>query len=532
MTLEKLISRADEQTLQELLGRDALCLIQLLNRNDEIATRVRNILIQLYTLEGLLLIKEKRSLLFDLLRQKELEVLCKVLSVEFDENSYERLKRMNFRRGADKEKALFEYFELKVPEVEEKIEEPQTEIIPGEYTLFKHQRVAARNIIKKLAIQPRRVLLHMPTGSGKTRTAMHVIASHLIDKEQSIVIWLAYSEELCEQAVGEFKKAWASLGNRDVEIHRFWGKYDLDLNNIKDGVLIAGLSKMYSAIRKKISISSNLASKCSLVIVDEAHQAIAETYRLVLDALFHYNHDTGLLGLTATPGRTTLDMTQDAELSDFFSRNKVTLEVEGYHSPIDYLVKEQYLAKTEYRTIDYEGQDDFREFNIEEKFEIPAEVLTRLAKDDLRNLKILSSIESLTKKHKRILVFAINVKHAEVLAAVLRGRGLVASSIVADTPREERKRIIEDFKNKSPEVKILCNYGVLTTGFDAPQTSAAIITRPTKSLVLFSQMVGRVTRGVKAQGNKKAEVVTVVDMSLPGFKNMVEAFNNWEDVWQ
>ena len=91
--------------------------------------------------------------------------------------------------------------------------------------------------------------------------------------------------------------------------------------------------------------------------------------------------------------------------------------------------------------------------------------------------------------------------------------------------------IIAAFKAASDEPRVIVNYGVLTTGFDAPQTSAAVIARPTKSLVLFSQMVGRATRGERAGGNKRAEVATVVDTRLPGFCNMADAFDNWEDVW-
>ena len=75
------------------------------------------------------------------------------------------------------------------------------------------------------------------------------------------------------------------------------------------------------------------------------------------------------------------------------------------------------------------------------------------------------------------------------------------------------------------------NFGVLTTGFDAPAASAALIARPTKSLVLYSQMVGRVIRGPKAGGTDRCEVVTVVDTTLPGFGDVAEAFTNWEDVW-
>jgi len=78
---------------------------------------------------------------------------------------------------------------------------------------------------------------------------------------------------------------------------------------------------------------------------------------------------------------------------------------------------------------------------------------------------------------------------------------------------------------------VLFNYDVLTTGFDAPKTSAAIIARPTKSLVLYSQMVGRVIRGEQVEGTSEAEIWTVVDQQLPGFRSLSEAFWNWEDVW-
>jgi len=88
------------------------------------------------------------------------------------------------------------------------------------------------------------------------------------------------------------------------------------------------------------------------------------------------------------------------------------------------------------------------------------------------------------------------------------------------------------FKQSGGEPMVLCNYGVLTTGFDAPLTSAAIIARPTKSLVLYSQMVGRVIRGPRVGGTPRAEIWTVIDTSLPGFDSLTGAFNNWEDVWR
>ena len=96
----------------------------------------------------------------------------------------------------------------------------------------------------------------------------------------------------------------------------------------------------------------------------------------------------------------------------------------------------------------------------------------------------------------------------------------------------ERARLIAPGKDDTPEPQLLCNYGVLTTGFDAPRTSAALIARPTKSLVLYSQMVGRVIRGPRVGGNPAAEIVTVLDHNLPGFGSVAQAFTNWEDVWK
>ena len=72
----------------------------------------------------------------------------------------------------------------------------------------------------------------------------------------------------------------------------------------------------------------------------------------------------------------------------------------------------------------------------------------------------------------------------------------------------------------------------MTTGFDAPETSCAVIARPTDSLVLYSQMVGRAIRGPKSGGNLEAEIVTVIDGSLKGFGEVADAFMNWEDIWE
>ncbi len=534
MRFDDLLSRADDKTLQSLLGSAAVRLIRLLDPSLATPTRLREILLSLHSRESLLLSKNSRLCLFELLRPQEAKILALILDAPNHQDIYQSLKKVKIRRGSDRERALFDFFELSVPEIEVAIEAASVELTTPKYPLFAHQRRAAQQVKQYLTQDPRRVLLHLPTGAGKTRTAMNVIADHLRSHEPTIVIWLAYSEELCEQAVAEFKRAWEYLGDRQLVVYRFWGTHEINLEQVRDGIVVAGLSKVYNAVRRSIRFINQLGARASLVIIDEAHQAIAETYQLILDALVIPYKNTALLGLTATPGRTWADISTDAKLAQFFANHKVTLEIPGYENPIEYLVAEKYLAKAQYRSLFYESGLKLTERDlaqIETDLEIPSYILNQLAEDEQRNLRIILEIEKLTYRHQRILVFAISVEHARLLACVLQIRGLKASAITANTPPQQREHLITSFKDNSTDPKILCNFGVLTTGFDAPRTSAAVITRPIKSLVLYSQMVGRAIRGLKAGGNETAEIITVVDSNLPGFGSVAEAFSNWEDVW-
>ncbi|MEM8779494.1 MAG: DEAD/DEAH box helicase [Cyanobacteria bacterium P01_G01_bin.49] len=535
MNFNDLLSKADEDTLQQLLGSATFQLLKLLEPDLTHPSKLREILLTLYTPEQLLLSKDKRDLLLDLITPQQAKILSVVLEAPKHEDSYQALKKLKISGNSEAKKYLFNFFELPVfRQQKTTIETPSIIESSPQYSLFTHQRHAAKQVKHYLTQSPRRVILHMPTGAGKTRTAMNIIADHLRAHEPTLVIWLAYSEELCEQAVNEFQRAWGTLGNRDLSIYRFWGSHQLDIETIQDGFIVAGLAKVYNAAKKSIRFINQLGVRCSLVIIDEAHQAIAQTYKLVLDSLVIPYEKTALLGLTATPGRTWADINTDAELAKFFAQQKVTLEIKGYNNPIDYLVNQQYLANANYRSLFYEtgielSPQDLNRINTE--LDIPQSILNRLAEDEQRNLRIILELEELTQRHRRIIVFSTSVEHAQMLTSVLRLRGFQADCVTGNTPKSERERLIKNFKDNTPEPKILCNYGVLTTGFDAPQTSAAVIARPTKSLVLYSQMVGRAIRGVKAGGNASAEIVTVVDSQLPGFGSVAAAFQNWEDVW-
>jgi superfamily II DNA or RNA helicase len=329
----------------------------------------------------------------------------------------------------------------------------------------------------------------------------------------------------------EFQGAWESLGNRPINIYKYFGNTKSDFSKVTDGIFISSLGLLYQHSLSKQSQFFEMAKKVDMVIMDEAHQAIAPTYEHLLRILMPTGK-TKFLGLSATPGRGYLSAEQDIELAQFFNRQKVELEIEGYDNPIDFLTENGYLAKVDYEKLDYSG-GELTEKELEylnNFYDISPQTLVKISKDKARNLILVKRIAEEAKEGKKIIVFACSVEHAYLLQNLLQLNGFKTAAITSDTSTELRTRLIKQYKD-TDEIQILTNFGVLTTGFDAPKTSVAVIARPTLSLVLFSQMVGRAIRGVEAGGNKEAKVITIVDTEIPGFNSVAEAFKFWNDIW-
>lgn len=530
----ELLARADDETLQQLVGSHIVRLLSALDPQLATPSNLRRTCLKLHSPESLLRDPEARGRLVTLLRPEPAATLAAQLGLDA-ENPYNAILRTRIRRNSAVERRLFAFFGV-APTDDAR---PAQALAVGEattrYGLFDHQRRAQQEVIRVLTSPEPRVMLHMPTGAGKTRTALHVVANVLRRRAPSVVVWLAYSEELCDQAASEFENAWSHLGDRHVDLYRFWGSgRALDIDDVNDGFMVAGLAKTFERAKRDGDFIARLADRTSLVVIDEAHQAVAETYSFLLDFLVERQESTGLLGLTATPGRTWDDPSVDEALASFFRQQKVTLHVPGHDNPVDYLISEGYLARPIFRSLPYDPGEPLTSAQLRvlaSALDVSEAVLQRLAEDEQRNMMIVHTVEDLARRHERVLVFAATVSHATLLATVLQARGLDAVAVTATTPRDERSRNITRYKNNEPGLRVLCNYGVLTAGFDAPRTSAAIIARPTKSLVLYSQMIGRATRGARAGGNAEAEIVTVVDTNLPGFGDMSDSFGNWEDVW-
>ena len=403
------------------------------------------------------------------------------------------------------------------------------------FGLFDHQRTAVRELIPLLAEFERRAILHLPTGVGKTRTAMHVVAETLTQHEPALVVWLASGKELLEQATEAFKVAWHHLGTRPVQLGAMWGKLEPDLSTFSDGFLAIGLEKAWAMLQTgDPGWAARLASKIRLVVFDEAHQSVARTYRRITDELT-IDYRCALLGLTATPGRTWADIDKDGALAQFYGENKITLTVPG-DNPIEFLIEHGYLARPLFRTMFADKGCDLTRpetKRIARALDIPSDVLDRLTMSEQYVTAVLSAVRGLLREgHRRVLVFAATVDHAKVLTALLSVQGVRTGVVTGATPTRHRDQAIQRFRARDGSAMVLVNFGVLTTGFDAPKASALVIARPTKSLVLYSQMVGRGIRGPRAGGTKECTILTVVDPNLPGFGNVAEAFLNWEDVWR
>lgn len=401
--------------------------------------------------------------------------------------------------------------------------------VSPKFPLYSYQRQVLADIVRALSSPERRAVAHLPTGAGKTRIAAHT-ACHLLnerDTNDSLVIWLAATEELCEQAAAQLSEAWTHLGRRDACIHRHWGSRSLDLRRLPSGFLVTGLAKLRSAAFQDNTLLAHLAHCAAAIIFDEAHQAVAKTYSFITEQLCSVRPP--LLGLTATPGRSANLTEDDYRLASMFNHNKVSIDPRGHGNPVAYLIQNRYLADPRFVPVSFES--DATIADPQPGMDYSKDDLDSLGRNHERTLKIAELAEDAARRHPRTIVFCPSVESALECNKLLREKGIVTNVITANTPSEDRRAIIDFFRSDSREHIALFNYGVLTAGFDAPRTRCVIIARPTTSLVLYSQMAGRAMRGPRAGGNSKAEILTVADTNLPGFGSVTDAFTNWEELW-
>lgn len=532
-SLEEVVERMSEDSLGVVLGKDVLELVSALKGHSGKLATARRVAVTFLRdqVDQTMVRSEVRAACLDTMSQEKLSELAERIGAA----DVVELRELDPSAEPVAWQDFLGFFGIDTRGIAPFVATLGRETVRSKFGLFSHQRKIADRVANAVRDGRGRVVLHMPTGAGKTRTAMHVVSRILEAMEPCVVIWLANSAELLEQAADAFHRVWAHHGNRDVELLRFWGDHSPDLSSVSDGLVVAGLQKMHAFKGKDPIGMLRLAKSIKLVIVDEAHQSIAPTYRKVIETLSETGSRNALIGLTATPGRTWSDIAADERLSEFFQGQKVMLKVDGWDDPVSFLMAEGYLARPTFHKLEISAPAEIKpRLQVEAGMgdDYASALLDRLSEQVDRNIAILEEAQRLIAAgHTRILLFGASVRHAEVLAAALLALGIDSRVVTGKSTERTRKQAIGAFRQSSPRPMVLCNFGVLTTGFDAPNTSAAIIARPTRSLVLFSQMVGRATRGPKAGGNEACEISTVVDVDLPGFGDLADAFTNWEDVW-
>lgn len=293
------------------------------------------------------------------------------------------------------------------------------------------------------------VLFQMPTGTGKTTVFSEIVRRARL-KEKKVLI-VVHRKELVEQIVER-------LSYFDVEAGIISGTMPPDATKEVQVATIQSLSKREYPV-------------ADIVIIDECHHAKACTYKKLWDIY----PKARFLGVTATPIRMSGE-----GFSDLFD----TLINSGQ---LSYFVEHGYLVKIKH----FVGvTPDLSSIKVK---------MNDYAQDELGKLMqdkelMADLVESYHKRAegKKMIVFAVNIEHSQQIVEEYCREGIAAEHIDANTPKKEREQILKRFRKG--ETLVLSNVDIVSEGFDVPDCEAVQLARPTKSLALFLQQVGRCMR--------------------------------------
>lgn len=354
-----------------------------------------------------------------------------------------------------------------------------------EIQLYEYQKDMLRQI-EDAFVTHQSVMIQMPTGTGKT-----VLISEVVKREERRVknpcVWIVvHRRELVEQIKETLERR---LGTSlDAEREK---------SNVIEVFSIQWLSRHYQ----------ELEERPSLIVIDEAHHAVAKTYEEVMNAY----PNAKKLGVTATPCRLT-----KRGFTDLF-------EVLLCSHSIPKFIKEGYLSDFDYISLNPNSEDQKKIDGLEKRaadgdYSIAEMQEVLDCKPSIGRL--YQTIKDFAAGKKGI-VYAINIEHAEHIAEYYREQGLAAVAISSKTPKEERRSMIELFKEESAgdkpycaslsltttvgqdetpkEIQILVNVDLFGEGFDCPDVEFIQLARPTLSLAKYLQMVGRGLRVAKGK---------------------------------
>ena len=165
---------------------------------------------------------------------------------------------------------------------------------------------------------------------------------------------------------------------------------------------------------------------------------------------------------------------------------------------------------------------------INNRKRLPAGYINKLSINAQRNFRILEEIrEAVVNRKDPTLVFATSKENAVLLKVLLARESIKSECVFGDTPLKDRADYIKQFKND--DLPVLINFAVLREGFDAPNIRTLVIARPTLSIVLYSQMLGRALRGPKMGGKSKINTVVDLDDNYRQLGSLAHAFDYFNE---
>lgn len=401
---------------------------------------------------------------------------------------------------------------------------------PGLEPLHEYQERILGRIRDLLRSEPgsaNKAMVELPTGAGKTRVTVESVIRAFLDEDiAGPVLWIAQSEELCEQAVQTWNEVWREFSDsRPLIIGRLWGDNEVIEPDSELCVIVATDAKLDNLLEK---VEYEWLAHATAVIVDEAHTAgDSEMYTRILRWLGvdGRSFERPLLGLSATPFKGKSEERTRRLAARFGHELFNSLGDDPYGTLQDMGV----LSRVEHKVLPGAALELNKDELAETlKFQrLSSAVLERIATDGSRTSRLVEHIMSLPDDWP-VLVFTSSVLSAQIVATLLRSRNVQAAAVSGKTRRQERRRIIDNFK--AGELRVLVNCDVLTQGFDAPGIRALYIARPTLSPNAYIQMAGRGLRGPLNGGSEECLIVDLAD----SFSNLGRdlAHRDFEKLWE
>jgi DNA repair protein RadD len=341
---------------------------------------------------------------------------------------------------------------------------------PKQIRLFDYQQEVVDTLVK-LPATDGVGLVSLPTGAGKTRTAIAACLELQRLSVRSHILWMAPSRELCAQA--------------RAALHAVWNSAPLDYPITVDGLQSSVRDRAtwrFGTIQAAVAMAERLevVGAETVLVFDEAHQATAPTYRRVVRRLRRAG--AAVIGLSATPGRYTDKETH--ELADLFEGRLITPRCLG-SDPIRSLRERGVLAAVEREALVPPGEHT------------PVTTVERLA-ERILELQCCPG-----------LAFVARTLDAYVVAALLARRGVRAEVVSHDQSAELRAEKLSLLRRN--QLDWIVNVEVLATGIDIPTLKAVALLTQIGSPILYEQILGRISRGVAVGGQERTLVLDAFD---------------------